>query len=153
MPQVLSDYGYNDVMYKIINKTTLPSYGYWIEKWKATSLFEAWDITKNIGDASLNHPSMGSVSAWMMKSLAGINIASDAIAFEKIVIKPSFIKDLNFVKASHKSIKGVVVSEWERKGKMIELNVVIPANTKALIVLPNKEVLVGAGKHRFEVQN
>ncbi len=152
VPQVLSDYGYNDVMYKIINKTTLPSYGYWIEKWKATSLFEAWDITKNIGDASLNHPSMGSVSAWMMKSLAGINIASDAIAFEKIVIKPSFIKDLNFVKASHKSIKGLIVSEWERKGKMIELNVVIPANTKALIVLPNKEVLVGAGKHRFEVQ-
>jgi alpha-L-rhamnosidase len=153
VPQVLSDYGYNEVMYKIINKTTLPSYGYWIEKWKATSLFEAWDITKNIGDASLNHPSMGSVSAWMIKSLAGINIASDAIAFEKIVIKPSFIKDLNFVRASHNSIKGLVVSEWKRIGKMIELNVVIPANTKALIVLPNKEVLVGAGKHRFEVKS
>lgn len=152
VPQVLSDYGYNDVMYKLINKTTLPSYGYWIEKWKATSLFEAWDITKNIGDASLNHPSMGSVSAWMIKSLAGINIASDAIAFENIVIKPSFINDLNFVKASHKSINGLVVSEWKRNDKVIELKVVIPTNSKALIVLPSKEIEVSGGMHRFEIQ-
>jgi alpha-L-rhamnosidase len=151
IPQVLSDYGYNEVMYKLLTKTTLPSFGYWVEKWKATSLFEAWDITKNIGDASLNHPSMGSVSAWMIKSLAGINIAADAIAFEKIVIKPSFIKDLNFVKASHKSINGLVLSEWKRKGMIIELKVVIPANSKALIVLPNKEIEVAGGIHNFEI--
>jgi alpha-L-rhamnosidase len=151
IPQVLSDYGYNEVMYKLLTKTTLPSFGYWVEKWKATSLFEAWDITKNIGDASLNHPSMGSVSAWMIKSLAGINIAADAIAFEKIAIKPSFIKDLNFVKASHKSINGLVLSEWKRKGMIIELKVVIPANSKALIVLPNKEIEVAGGIHNFEI--
>lgn len=151
VPQVLSDYGYNEVMYKLLTKTTLPSFGYWVEKWKATSLFEAWDITKNIGDASLNHPSMGSVSAWMIKSLAGINIATDAIAFEKIVIKPSFIKDLNFVKASHKSINGLVVSEWKRNGVIIELKVVIPANSKALIVLPNKEIAVSGGAYNFEI--
>jgi alpha-L-rhamnosidase len=152
VPQVLSDYGYNDVMYKLLTKTTLPSYGYWIEKWKATSLFEAWDITKNIGDASLNHPSMGSVSAWMMKSLAGINIANSAVAFEKIVIKPSFIADLSFVKASHRSINGLVSSEWQRKGTVIELKVVIPAHCKALIVLPNKEVEVNGGKHSFQIK-
>ena len=151
IPQVLSDYGYNEVMYKLLTKTTLPSFGYWVEKWKATSLFEAWDITKNIGDASLNHPSMGSVSAWMIKSLAGINIAADAIAFEKIVIKPSFIKELSFVKASHKSVNGLVVSEWKRKGMIIELKVVIPANSKALIVLPNKEIEVAGGIHNFEI--
>jgi len=152
VPQVLSDFDYNDVMYKLINKTTLPSYGYWIEKWKATSLFEAWDITKNIGDASLNHPSMGSVSAWMIKSLAGINIASDAIAFEKIVIKPTFIKDLNFVKASHKSINGLIVSEWHRNDSTIDLNVVVPNNSKALIVLPNKQIEVSGGRHSYKIQ-
>jgi alpha-L-rhamnosidase len=152
IPQVLSDYGYNDVMYQLITKTTLPSYGYWIEKWKATSLFEAWDITKNIGDASLNHPSMGSVSAWMIKSLAGINIANNAVAFEKIVIKPSFIDDLSFVKASHKSVNGLIASEWQRKGAVIELKVIIPANSKALIVLPYKEIEVNGGKHTFKIK-
>ncbi len=151
IPQVLSDYGYNDVMYKLLNKTDLPSFGYWIKKWNATSLFEAWDITKNIGDASLNHPSMGSVSAWMMKSLAGINIAPDAIAFEKIVIKPTFIEDLHFVKASHRTVRGLIRSEWKRKGRSIELKVVLPANSKALIKLPGKEINVTGGQHIYTI--
>jgi alpha-L-rhamnosidase len=152
IPQVLSDYGYNEVMYKLLTKTTLPSYGYWIKKWKATSLFEAWDITRNIGDASLNHPSMGNVNAWMIKSLAGINIANDAIAFEKIVIKPSFIKDLSFVKGSHKSINGLISSEWLRAGTIIELKVVIPANRKAMIILPEKQIEVEGGNYSFQIK-
>ncbi len=151
IPQVLSDYGYNDVMYKLLTKTTMPSYGYWIKKWKATSLFEAWDITRNIGDASLNHPSMGNVSAWMMKSLAGINMSNNAVAFDHIVIKPSFIKDLSFVKGTHKSIRGLIRSEWQRKGSIIELRVVIPSNCKALIVLPEKQIEVSGGNHLFQV--
>ncbi len=153
VPEVLSAYGYNDVMYRLATKTTLPSYGYWIEKWNATSLFEAWDITKNIGDASLNHPSMGSVSAWMMKSLAGISIDPDAVAFEKIIIKPSFVDDLTFVKGSHMSIKGLVSSEWRRSGSVIELKVTIPTNSNALIVLSNKQIEVGGGEHVFKIKS
>lgn len=152
IPQVLSDYGYNDVMYKLLTKTTMPSYGYWIKKWKATSLFEAWDITRNIGDASLNHPSMGSVSAWMIKSLAGINMAEGAVAFDKIVINPSFIKDLSFVKGSHRSVNGVISSEWKRKGTMIELKVVIPSNCEALIVLPGKQIEVTGGTYSYQIK-
>lgn len=153
VPEVLSTYGYNDVMYKLATKTTLPSYGYWVEKWKATSLFEAWDITKNIGDASLNHPSMGSVSAWMIKSLAGISIDNDAVAFEKIIIKPTFVGDLSFVKGSHMSINGLVSSEWRRLDSGIELKIVIPANSKALVVLPNKRMEVGGGQYVFKLKS
>ena len=151
VPQVLSDYGYNEVMYQMATKTTMPSYGYWIKEWNATTLFEAWDVNRNIGDASLNHPSMGSISAWMMKSLAGINIATDAVAFERIVIKPSFIKELNYVKASHQSVRGAIASQWERKGDMIELRVVIPANTTATVVLPDRKHEVGGGVHFFTI--
>lgn len=153
VPQVLSDYGYDEVMYKMATKTTMPSYGYWIKEWKATTLFEAWDVNRNIGDASLNHPSMGSISAWMMKSLAGINIAPDAVAFEKIVIRPAFIKELNYVKASHMSVRGAISSQWERKGSVIELRVVIPANTTATVVLPDRKIEVSGGEHSFNIKN
>jgi hypothetical protein len=34
---------------------------------------------------------------------------------------------------------------------IIELKVVIPANSKALIVLPNKEIEVAGGIHNFEI--
>jgi alpha-L-rhamnosidase len=151
IPRVLSDFGYDDVMYKLATKTTLPSYGYWIEKWNATSLFESWDVTKNIGDASLNHPSMGSISAWMIRSLAGISIAPDAVGFEKIIIKPSFIPELSYAKGSHVSIKGKVSSEWRRTASGIEVKVIIPVNTKASVVLPGKRVEVDGGEHFFMV--
>lgn len=151
VPQVLSDYGYNDVMYKLATKTTMPSYGYWIKELNATSLFETWNITLNRGDASLNHPSMGSISAWMIKSLAGINIAPDAVAFEKVIIKPSFVDGLSYAKGTHKSVNGTVSSEWHRTGSAIELKVIIPANSKALIVLPDKEVEVSGGEHIFKI--
>lgn len=153
IPQVLSDYGYADVMYQLANKTTMPSYGYWIKEWKATSLFETWDVNKNIGDASLNHPSMGSISAWMIKSLAGINMAKDISSFETILIKPSFINELSFVKASHESIRGKITSQWERKGSEITLRVTIPGNTKAYILLPNKKIEVEGGEHSFTFHN
>lgn len=153
VPQVLSDYGYDDVMYKLATQKTMPSYGYWIEHWKATTLFESWDVNKNIGDASLNHPSMGSISAWMMKSLAGINIAPDAIAFEKIIIKPAFLHDLNYVKASYISTRGTIASQWERKGSQIILKVTLPDNSKALIILPDKKIEVGGGVHLFTFQD
>ena len=152
VPQVLSDYSYNDVMYQLATKTSMPSYGYWIKEWNATTLFEAWDVNRNIGDASLNHPSVGCISAWMMKSLAGINIAPDAVAFEKIVIKPAFIKELNYVKASHQSIRGAISSQWERKGSVIKLRVVIPANTIATVELPDRSIEVGGGVHLFSIK-
>jgi len=149
IPQVLSDYGYNDVMYQLATKTTMPSYGYWIKEWNATSLFETWDVNKNIGDASLNHPSMGSISAWLMKSLAGINIDSNSVAFEKMTIQPAFIDELNYVKASHMSIRGKISSQWERKGSQINLRVTIPGNCKAMIILPGKNIEVTGGDHSF----
>ncbi|MFZ9299404.1 MAG: family 78 glycoside hydrolase catalytic domain [Chitinophagaceae bacterium] len=149
IPQVLSDYGYNDVMYQLVTKTTMPSYGYWIKEWNATSLFETWDVNKNIGDASLNHPSMGSISAWLMKSLAGINIDSNSVAFEKMTIQPAFIDELNYVKASHMSIRGKISSQWERKGSQINLRVTIPGNCKAMIILPGKNIEVTGGDHSF----
>lgn len=58
----------------------MPSWGYWIDRYGATSLFETWDIERNIGDASRNHPSMGAVAAWMYKALAGIGQTTHSVA-------------------------------------------------------------------------
>ena len=59
VPDVLAETGYAETAYRMLTKTTLPSWGYWIKETGATSLYETWDVTRRIGDASLNHPSMG----------------------------------------------------------------------------------------------
>ncbi|MBX2921003.1 MAG: glycoside hydrolase family 78 protein [Chitinophagaceae bacterium] len=150
VPEVLSDFGYTESVYKMVTKETLPSWGYWIKNFNATSLFETWDISRNIGDASRNHPSMGAISAWMYKTLAGINTAGDAPAFKKIKIKPAFISGLDFVDASYASQYGTIKSHWERKGKTITLKVTIPSTSTATIELPGKEAKeVSGGDHVF----
>jgi len=156
VPEVLSQFGYSESVYKMVTKETLPSWGNWIKNSNATTLFEAWDVNRNIGDASRNHPSMGAISAWMYKTLAGINTAPDAPAFKKIIIKPAFINDLNFVDADYASQYGIIKSHWVRKGKSITLTVSIPSTTTATIELPGqqpKEVSGGEHVFRFEEEN
>lgn len=152
VPEVMSKYGYNDEMYKLYTKTTMPSYGHWVKEWKATSLFETWDITRRIGDASLNHPSMGAVSAWMMKSIAGIQLGEGTVGFKTITIKPTFIDELDFAEATVETVRGVVSSSWKRSNGAVELTVTIPGNTRATVVLPSEEKEIGSGVHTYTVK-
>lgn len=154
VPDMLARYGYAETMYKMLTKRTMPSWGYWIEGCGATTLFETWDVWRSIGDASHNHPSMGAIAAWMYKVLAGINQSEESVAFRHIVIQPSFVKDLDWVKASYRSQQGVIRSEWRRKGGEIRLSVRIPAGAKATVLLPGKAPQeVGSGRHRFTIMD
>ncbi|MCL1821682.1 MAG: hypothetical protein FWG22_02545, partial [Prolixibacteraceae bacterium] len=150
VPDVLTTFGYTETAYKMVTKETMPSWGYWIKERGATSLFETWDVARNIGDASLNHPSMGAIAAWMYKTLAGINLDPLAPAFKKIIIKPAFVGDLNFVEASHESQYGPIKSQWMREGQKITLKVTIPATSTATLILPEKKPKqIKGGEHVF----
>lgn len=153
VPDMLSRYGYAGSMYKMLTKRTMPSWGYWIEECGATTLFETWDVWRSIGDASHNHPSMGAIAAWMYKTLAGIRQAEHSVAFRHILINPSFVPELDWVKASYRSQQGLIRSEWKRQGKTVKLDVCIPAGAKATLLLPGKAPEeIGCGRHRFTVE-
>lgn len=150
VPEVLSRFGYTETVYKMVTKETLPSWGYWIKNYDATSLFETWDVGRNIGDASRNHPSMGAIAAWMYKALAGIQMDESAPAFKKIIIQPAFVKDLQFAEGYHESVYGTIRSTWKRNGNKVQLDVVIPAGCTASVLLPGQAARqVASGKHSF----
>ena len=119
-----------EAAYKVATQETKPSWGWWIKN-GATTLHEDWNSF-----SSLNHIMFGEVSAWMVKCLAGINPDSSAVGFRNIIIKPHFIKDLSYARASFQSVNGLIKSEWERKGNKIVLHLRIPANSTASIYLP-----------------
>lgn len=150
VPEVLSRFGYTETVYKMVTKETLPSWGYWIKNYDATSLFETWDVGRNIGDASRNHPSMGAIAAWMYKALAGIQMDESAPAFKKIIIKPAFVKGLQFAEGYHESVYGTIRSAWKRTGNKVQLDIVIPAGCTASVLLPGQAARqVAGGKHSF----
>ena len=150
VPEVLSRFGYTETVYKMVTKETLPSWGYWIKNYDATSLFETWDVGRNIGDASRNHPSMGAIAAWMYKALAGIQMDESAPAFRKIIIQPAFVKDLQFAQGYHESVYGTIRSAWKRTGNKVQLDIVIPVGCTATVLIPGQAAQqVAGGKHSF----
>ncbi|HLK15896.1 MAG TPA: family 78 glycoside hydrolase catalytic domain [Fimbriimonadaceae bacterium] len=133
MLDVLSREGHADVAYRIVTQPDFPGWG-WMLKNGATTLWEHWAFSDNT--FSHNHPMFGSVSQWMMNWLGGIQPEPDAAGFDRIVIRPQTPSGLDWVKSSYRSIRGKIVSNWTREGKVLKFEFEIPANTRARICLP-----------------
>ena len=147
--RALTQTGYVDLAYRMATQTDAPSWGYWVDSQKQTTLGETWTMSPRFNDASLNHVFMGDIIAWMQNALAGINYDESQPGFTHFFIAPHFIADLNHVKGSYRSVKGLITSEWRRNGDKVELTVTVPANTSATVILPEKQIEVGSGTHRF----
>ncbi|SDP28510.1 F5/8 type C domain-containing protein [Mucilaginibacter sp. OK268] len=132
--RALADNGRSDIVYAMNNQDDRPGYGYQI-KMGATSLTEKWDAgVGNFG--SQNHFMSGQINEWLFNNLVGISPAEDGPGFCKFVIRPDFLNDLTWVKGSFASISGDINIAWRRIAGHLELNVVVPENTHALLYLP-----------------
>ena len=130
---VLSDYGENDLAYKMIERPDFPSWGNWIER-GATTLWEEFhpDCTY-----SANHHFWGTPSGWFISNIAGIRLNPTKTNVHEVVIKPAFIEDLTFAEGYHISPDGLIKSRWERKDGGVRLTLEIPENMKATLILPD----------------
>jgi len=133
----LTKYGRADLAYKIATNRTYPSWGYMIDN-GATTIWELWN--GNTADPSMNSGNhvmlLGDLMSWYYEDLAGISTEKSEPGFKKIVMKPNFVKGLNFVKASHNSPYGVIKSEWKREDNKLTWDIIIPANTSAIVQFP-----------------
>ena len=136
---VLSATGYTDVAYDLLLQETYPSWLYPV-KMGATTIWERWDGEKTdstFQDAnmnSFNHYAYGAIGDWMYRVSAGLETSTPG--YKHSIIQPHPTKKLSYSKASFESSYGTVASGWERKGSKIIVNVKIPANTTATIILP-----------------
>jgi len=134
--RVLDDEGRSDVIYDMNNRSDVPGYGYQLAK-GATALTESWQALPTVSN---NHLMLGHILEWFYSGLAGIRPAEDAVAFNKIDIRPEPVGDIDYAKASYHSPYGLIVSEWRKSEKGFILNVEIPVNTTATVYLPaNKD--------------
>jgi alpha-L-rhamnosidase len=149
---VLSDMGYADVAHRLLLNETFPSWGYSIRH-GATTIWERWDgWTEDAGFQtpmmnSFNHYSLGSVGQWLYEYVAGIRAA--APGYERVLIAPE-PGELEWARAEYRSVRGPIVSVWRQAGDTFQLDVEIPANVTATVVVPGGErVEVGPGRHTF----
>lgn len=137
---VLSDNGYTNVAYDLLLQETYPSWLYPV-KMGATTIWERWDGIKpdstfqNAGMNSFNHYAYGAIGDWMYRVVAGINPGEPG--YKRILIRPQPDPRLDYAKASYESRYGRIESAWTMKENELKIDVTIPANTTAKMVLPN----------------
>jgi alpha-L-rhamnosidase len=138
--RTLSENGRADVAFQIANQKTYPGWGYMAEK-GATTIWELWNgDTADPAMNSGNHVmQIGDVAVWMYEYLAGIRPDAARPGFMHTVIRPYPVAELSFVRASHKSMYGLIRSEWKREGGTFELNVTAPPNTTATVYMPARD--------------
>ena len=147
--QTLARNDLNDLMYLMHNHEDVPGYGFQV-KFGATTLTEQWDPREG---TSWNHFMMGQIDEWFFAWLAGIQPNIDNPGYKKFRIAPQVVGDLTSVSASTETLYGVIAVDWEVKNDIFTLNVQVPVNTEAEIILPNKEEhIVGSGKHTFTIK-
>ncbi len=135
--RTLTDHGRIDLAYKLATNTDYPSWGYMVRN-GATTIWELWNgNTANPAMNSGNHVMLlGDLLIWKYEYLAGIR--ANAPGYSDIVLKPHFVRGLNYVKCSYQSVSGVIESSWERKNNDRYLwKFTIPANTTATVMVPD----------------
>jgi alpha-L-rhamnosidase len=133
----LTQHGRADIAYKIATNTTYPSWGYMAAN-GATTIWELWN--GNTADPAMNSGNhvmlLGDLLVWYFENLAGIKSDTADAGFKTIIMKPSFVDWLDFVKASYKSIYGDIKSEWKKASDNFTWKITVPANSKALVYIP-----------------
>ena len=136
MFDALSTNGQAALAFTLANQPDFPGWG-WMLDTGATTLWEHWAGSDNT--CSNNHPMFGSISQWFFNCLGGIRPAADAVGFDKILIAPQPVGDLQWVKATYQSARGPVTSEWKKDGQRFELHVVVPFGASARVAVPARD--------------
>lgn len=143
--QALSDYGYLEEAYLLLNRTEYPSWLYPVTM-GATTIWERWDGIKpdgsfqDAGMNSFNHYAYGAIGEWLYRVVAGIQIDTNQPGYKHIYIQPRPGGGLTAAKASVQSMYGKVASGWEIAGGKLILRIEVPANTTATIRVPNAKL-------------
>lgn len=151
----LSAAGYHELAVRLFQSRQFPSWGYEVIN-GANTVWERWDsYTREHGfegrngnqNASMNsfsHYAFGSVMEWAFRELAGIDTA-DA-GYKHILLKPNIpvgtdqsqVPVIHWVKAEYASVRGPIEVAWKRSEGKTRVNVRIPANTAATLLLPTR---------------
>jgi len=153
----LSENGAHEMAATIFMKEDYPSWLYAVNM-GATTIWERWNSIKpdgtfdESGMNSLNHYAYGSVGDWMYRKVAGLSLLEPG--YKKFRIKPMFVKGIEECEAEFDSVYGKISAKTSCKNGKIHVHIEVPANTSAIIALPEKSerLEVGSGIYDYEYE-
>jgi alpha-L-rhamnosidase len=143
--KTLSDHGYEDLAFMLLNRKKYPSWLYPVTQ-GATTIWERWDGQKpdgtfqNKGMNSFNHYAYGAIGEWLYTYVSGIKIDENKPGYKHFYLAPHPGGDLTHANAELKSMYGKIKSSWELNEKNFSYSIEIPSNTTATVTLPNTKI-------------
>ncbi len=140
----LSEYGYDEIAYRLLESRRFPSWLYSVDQ-GATTIWERWDGFvagrgfQNPGMNSFNHYAIGAVGEWMVRTILGINPQEAHPGYARFSIRPMPGGSLTWAKGSYHSIAGPIAVAWAKEGGLFRFEVEIPVNTTADVLLPTSD--------------
>jgi alpha-L-rhamnosidase len=140
--KALSDNGYSDLAYKLLQNDQYPSWLYSVDQ-GATTIWErlnGYTVENGFGGNnsmnSFNHYSFGAVGQWMMTHSLGIRRGDPG--FQKFILRPEPdpTGQITWARGYYDSMYGRISSSWKVDGEILTVEVTVPANTTAMLYLP-----------------
>lgn len=148
----LSENGAHETAVTLFMKEDCPSWLYQV-KMGATTMWENWNGIKPDGTMlhpglnSMNHYAYGAIGDWMYRKIGGINPLEPG--YRKFCVKPMLVRGIEDSRTSLESPYGEIVSEVSCRDGKITIKIKVPANTTAVICLPEREEAIEAGSGEY----
>jgi alpha-L-rhamnosidase len=144
MTKYFTEIGRNDLMMGITNKTTFPSYGYFLAQ-GYTTWPEQWNVDTCCDQVKLSkmHGCYNAIGLWFIQGLVGINVDYSNHDGYPIVVRggvDSDVKQLSWVQGERGTPNGVVSSSWLIHMNAFYHNITVPGNGHAKIYIPSTNV-------------
>jgi alpha-L-rhamnosidase len=143
----LSDAGYAQTVYDLLLRTEYPSWGHMVAK-GATTIWERWNgDTGDVAMNSYNHYSLGAVSGFLFRRIAGLNPLEPG--FKRFEVNPVLDPRVESGGGGYDSIVGRLSTRWKRDAAGgFHLTVEVPPNCRALVHLPTRKLdSIREGRH------
>jgi alpha-L-rhamnosidase len=137
---VLGATGHLETAFRLLTQRTYPSWLYPITR-GATTMWERWDGIRpdssfeDPGMNSFNHYAFGAVGDWMYQNVGGIDVDPAAPGYRRSRIAPRPGAGLTSATASLETVYGTLSSSWKLDGPRFALDLAVPANTSAEVIL------------------
>jgi alpha-L-rhamnosidase len=156
--RVLEDTGYLDVAYKLLEQETFPSWLFPVKN-GATTIWERWDSwtpDKGFQAASMNsfnHYAYGAIGAWLVGTVAGIELDADQPGGSHVLFRPRPGGTITQAAASWHTVRGRVAIKWTKCNERLNLDLTVPAFGYATLLPPDgyaaEQLKFGPGRHEI----
>ena len=137
---VLTKFGKGDLAHQILTTPEFPSQTYVMNSGFTTWPERQFEWKKMEGPTnSLNHPMHSGFAAYFYESLGGIKSTFEAPGFKEFFVDPEFPSQITSTDVTIPTPYGNIENNWSINSSVLTMNLKVPFNTKARLVLTQKE--------------